>query len=185
MLATMTALIVCMRFSASSNWRAWRDSKTSSVTSLPFDRGEAVEEYNIVVSGRFDEFLVYLIRQEQRPCALRLSPLRPSTPIRPVYYRVGAFDRGLRVVGDGYRRAGLTVLSYLLALGDERRVGEEFFRRADDEVHSHLRRADHKGVGDVVASVSDVDEADALEASEVLANREEVGEGPVSGDSRR
>ena len=138
-------------------------------------RGEAVEEDDVVVAGRFDEFSVDLVGLEQR---LALGGLRLFAHRRPDVgvYRVGALDGGLRVVGDGYRRAGLAVLRDLLALCDERGIGEEFLRRADYEVHAHLRRAYHEGVRYVVASVSDVDEANALEASEVLANREEVGE---------
>ena len=64
----------------------------------------------------------------------------------------------------------------LLAGLDQGRVREIRLRRAGNEVHAHLRAADHEGVAHVVAGVAHVDELFALERAEVLLNGQEVRE---------
>ena len=87
--ATMTALIVCSRFSASSKTSEAGDSKTSSVTSsavqpelledlLPdlrlgvVERRQAVHELHVRVAGQRHRLGVHLVGQEQ------LDALRPD-----------------------------------------------------------------------------------------------------------
>ena len=78
-----------------------------------------------------------------------------------------------RILAEGELRAGLG--GDLLALFDQRRVGEVLLRGAGHELQAHLRAAHHQGVAHVVARVAHVHQLHALKAAKVFADGQEIG----------
>ena len=79
---------------------------------------------------------------------------------------------GILAVGGRKRRARL--LGDLLALGDERLIGEVLFGCANNEVKTHLGSSYHEGVAHIVARISKVYHLYAGKLSEMLLDGEEV-----------
>ena len=135
--------------------------------------GQTVEEHGLGAC-RVHQGLVHLIGGESRdtlcPDLHRLAHGHPDVGVQDMRAPRSLDGIGLKV----QHRPGLR--GNCLTFCDQRRVGEVRLRRGGDKVHPHLRAAHHQGVAHVVAGVAEVDELDPFECSEVLPDREEVGQ---------
>ena len=190
--ATMTALIVCSRFSAWSKTIECSDSKTSSVTSRPsmpysskissptfvsrlWKAGRQCMNFTfgLPVRATTSLFTWYGVRS-----LIRSSQTLFVLAHRDPHVGVEVVDAGHALVDVlGQRQPGAGLLGDLAAGLDEVVVRPQVARRAQPDVHAELAAADHQRVAHVVAGVAQVavgDVAQVLVA--VLGHREDVGE---------